>query len=111
DAADHDPPDPDRPAAVMALGHPARGDALALGHLILDADAQIAVAEDELVEPERLPDPFVPAVLARVDVVVEVGAVDADGRGRVAARAHLFERVAGQFRLVASGHRPESCRG
>ena len=41
DAADHDPPDPDRPAAVVALGHPARGNALALADLVLDADAQM----------------------------------------------------------------------
>jgi hypothetical protein len=45
---------------VMALCHPARSDALALAHLVLDADTQIAVIEDELVEAERLPDPFVP---------------------------------------------------
>ena len=69
----------------MALGDPARSDALALADLILDADAQIAIAEDELVEAERLPDPLVPVVLARVDVVVEIRAVDADSDGGVAA--------------------------
>src|SRR5215213_2192489 len=39
DPADHDPPNPDRTAAVVALGDPARSDAVALGHLVLDADA------------------------------------------------------------------------
>ena len=57
----------------MALRHPARSDALALADLILDADTQIAVAEDQLVEAERLPDPVVAAVLAGVDVIVKVG--------------------------------------
>src|SRR5215207_3733075 len=105
DTADHDPPDPDPPAAVMALGHPARGDPLALAHLVLDADAQVAVTEDELVETERLPDPVVPAVLARVDVIVEVGAVDANGGGRIDARADPLKRMTRQVRRIASRHR------
>jgi hypothetical protein len=43
-----------------------------------------------LVEPERAPDAVVAAVLAGVDVIVEVAAVDADGGGWVAARADPF---------------------
>jgi len=100
DAADHDAPDPDWTAAVVALGRPARSDALALADLILDADLQIAVAEDELVERERLPDPLVPVVLARIDVVVEGGAVHTDGGGRVAARADPLQCVTSQLPSV-----------
>lgn len=58
----------------------------------------------------RAPDAVVSVVLAGVDVIVEVGAVDANAGGRVAARADLFQRVAGQFRSVATGHRPEPPR-
>jgi hypothetical protein len=94
----------------VTLGHPARGDALALADLVLDSDAQVAVAEDELVEAERAPDAVVPVVLAGVDVIVKAGAVDADGQGGVAARADLFERVPSQVCSVASGHRPEPFR-
>jgi MFS transporter/AAA domain-containing protein len=105
DAADHDPPDPDRAAAVVALGDPARRDTVTLRDLILHPDREVAVAEDELVEPERLADPIVPAVLSRVYVVVKVLAVDAHGCRRVAARAHLLERVAGELCRIASRHR------
>src|SRR6266540_5022721 len=106
DPADHDPPDPDQTTAVVALGNPPRRDAVALGHLVLDANAQVAVAEHDLVEAKRPADPVVACVVATVDVIAEVSAVDADGSGRVAARADALERIAGEAGRVASRHRP-----
>jgi hypothetical protein len=112
DPADYDPPDPDRTAAVVALGDPARRDPVVLGHLVLHANAQVAVTEDELVEAERPPDPLVAAVLRRIDVVLKLAAIDANGRRRIAARADPLERMAGEFCGVAGWHRRStSCAG
>ena len=58
---------------------------IALPDLVLDADAQVPVAEEELVEAERAPDALVAVILGGVDVIVEVAAVDANGGGGVAA--------------------------
>src|SRR5215211_154771 len=106
DPADHNPPDPDRTTAIVALGDPARRDPVVLGYLVLHANAQVAVTEDELVEAERPPDPVVARVVASVDVIAEVSAVDADRSRRVAARADPLERIAGEPGRVASRHRP-----
>jgi hypothetical protein len=94
----------------VALGDPARRDPVVLGHLVLHANAQVAVTEDELVEAERPPDPVAARVVARVDVIAEVSAVDTDGSGWVAARADALERLAGEPGRVASRHRPPPFR-
>ena len=46
----------------------ARRDPVALGHLVLHANAQVTVTEDELVNAERPPDPVVARVVTSVDV-------------------------------------------
>jgi hypothetical protein len=96
----------------VALGDPARRDTVALGHLVLHVNAEVAVAEDELVEAERPPDPLVAALLRRIDVVLKLAAIDANGRRRIAARADPLERIAGEFCGVAGWHRRStSCAG
>jgi hypothetical protein len=67
----------------MPLGDPARRDSVALGDLVLDANAQVPVAEDKLVEAQRPPDPVMTLIVARIDVIAEVSAVDTNGGGRV----------------------------
>src|SRR5437899_5664501 len=69
--ADRDPPQPQCTAAVVPLGDPAGDDPIPLRDLILDADTEVPVAKQQLVERERLPDPIMPALVACVDVVEE----------------------------------------
>lgn len=81
----------------MSLGDPARDDAVVVGELLLDSDGEVAVAEQQLVQRQRLGDPLMALVVAGVDVVDEVSAVDALRRRRVGARANPLEREPGEL--------------
>ena len=87
-----------RAALVGAVQRPARGDAIAVGGLILDLDAQ--VGEDGAVERDRLGDALLAVEVECVDVVDEVLRVELAGARQVAASADLLQRVA---RVVSRG--------
>ena len=86
------------PSAMRAVQDPARGDAIAVGHLVDDLDPQ--VGEHRAVHRDGLRDAFLAAELERVDVVEEVVGVQLAGAFEIPAGADLFERRRGAGRLI-----------
>jgi hypothetical protein len=86
---------------MRSVERPARGDLIALADLIVDNEAQIWKQRE--VQTNRSSGSCVPPVLEPVDVVHEVGVVDAGNAVEASARTDLFERDAGGFALTGCG--------